>query len=392
MRLLEIALGLITAILFFPISVLAVEVLAALAPRRKALQKDSSRPRVAILVPAHNEASTVGATLRVLRTQLIDTDRLVVVADNCSDDTATVAADGGAEVIVRDDRSRRGKGYALDFGVRHLERDPPEVVMIVDADCHVANGTVDRLARVCGRSGRPVQALYLVQAPPGAGVKVRVAEFACVLKNRVRALGLHRLGLPCQLLGTGMAFPWTCIGQVRLATGHLVEDLKLGLDLTAARAPPLFCPEALVTSFFPVSEEGLASQRTRWEHGYLGVLIHDGPSVLLRSLRNLNGPLLALTLDLCVPPLALLTLITTVVWAASAALYVGTHGTEPLLIASVDALLLYGSVLLGWVRYGRRILSLGDLAQAVNYVFWKLPVYGRFLIARQIDWVRSKRD
>lgn len=392
MRLLEFAVGLIAALLALPISVLAAEVLAALLPRRDALQKFASRPRVAVLVPAHDEASTIGATLRGLRKQLLDGDRLVVVADNCSDETAAVAEDEGAEVIIRDDRSRRGKGFALDFGVRHLERAPPEVVIVVDADCFVAHGAIDQLASACAASARPIQALYLIQAPPGAGVKVRIAEFACVLKNRMRATGLYRLGLPCQLLGTGMAFPWTCISAIALATGHLVEDLKLGLDITAAGAPPLLCPRALVTSYFPSSEEGLASQRTRWEHGYLGVIIKDGPSVVLRSLRDRNGPLLALALDLCVPPLTLLAMITAAVWMISAALEIFAHSADPLLIASLDALALFGSVLLCWLRYGRQILSLNDLAQAANYVIWKLPLYARFLIARQIHWVRSKRD
>lgn len=389
---LEFAIGLIAALLAVPISILTVEVAAAFLPRRDAMRKSASRPRVAILVPAHDEASTIGTTLSLLRTQLLDSDRLIVVADNCSDKTAAVAADGGAEVIARNDQSRRGKGYALDFGVRHLERNPPEIVIVVDADCSVAQGAIDRLVSACAASARPTQALYLIQARPGSAVKVRIAAFACVLKNRMRAMGLHRLGLPCQLSGTGMAFPWTCISTMALATGHLVEDLKLGLDLTAAGAPPLLCPEALVTSYFPSSEEGLESQRTRWEHGYLGVIMRDGPSVLLRSLRTLNGPLLALVLDLCVPPLALLTLMTAAIWTASAALTVLAHSTGPLLIASVDALLLCGSVLLCWASYGRQILSLGDLARAVNYLLWKLPLYVRFLVARQMDWVRSKRD
>jgi cellulose synthase/poly-beta-1,6-N-acetylglucosamine synthase-like glycosyltransferase len=390
--LLEFAVGLIAALLALPIFVLAIEILATFLPRRDALEKNANRPRVAILVPAHDEASTIGATLRGLRKQLLDGDRLVVVADNCSDDTAAAAAGEGTEVILRNDRSRRGKGYALDFGVRHLERDPPEVVLVIDADCLVAPGAVDRLASACAASARPIQALYLIQAPPGAGVKVRIAEFACMLKNRMRATGLYRLGLPCQLLGTGMAFPWTCMSAITLATGHLVEDLKLGLDLAAAGAPPLLCPEALVTSYFPSSEEGLASQRTRWEHGYLGVIMKDAPSILLRSLRTRNGPLLALALDLCVPPLTLLTLITAAVWTSSAALRIVAHSTEPLLVGSLDALLLFGSVLLCWLRYGRQILSLGDLAQAAHYVIWKLPLYARFLVSRQIDWVRSKRD
>jgi cellulose synthase/poly-beta-1,6-N-acetylglucosamine synthase-like glycosyltransferase len=249
-------------------------------------------------VPAHDEALIISRTLQTILPQLAPGDRLVVVADNCTDETAALAAAEGADVLVRTDLVRRGKGYALDYGIRHLESDAPEIVLVVDADCRITPGAIERLARLSHRSGRPVQALYLMQAAEGAGPKMRVAEFAWVIKNQVRPLGLHRLGLPCQLMGTGMAFPWACISSANLATGHIVEDLKLGIELTRRGTPPLFCPEALVTSEFPSSGEGIRSQRTRWEHGHLGVILSDAPQLFLSSLAPLNLPALALALDL----------------------------------------------------------------------------------------------
>jgi len=193
-------------------------------------------------------------------------------------------------------------------------------------------------------------------------------------------------------MGTGMAFPWACLSAATLATGHIVEDLKLGLELAGVGCAPLFCPEAQVTSFFPASERGFKSQRTRWEHGYLGVLVRDAPAVLLKSVFTLNGGLLALALDLCVPPVALLTLLAVAVWIAGAMFYVFTRVDLPLLIASAAAALLALSVLASWARYGRQILSLGSLAFAIAYAFLKIPLYFRFLVARQFEWVRTKRD
>lgn len=375
-----------------PVLILAVEVLAALLSREERPPPTAARARLAVIIPAHDEESGIRDTVCALSPQLLAGDRLLVVADNCTDETAAVAAAAGAAVIVRNDRSLRGKGYALDFGMRHLERDPPGVVLILDADCRLTAGAVERLARLCAQTGRPVQALNLSHAPPGASVKVRIAEFASALKNLVRPLGLRGLGLPCQLTGTGMVFPWECLSTASLATGHIVEDLKLGLELAGAGHPPLFCPEARVSSYFPASEEGFKSQRTRWEHGYLQVLLKDAPAVLVRSLRALDGQLLAMGLDLCVPPIALLSLLVAAVWIASAALYAISHAAVPLLIASATAGLLAVSVLASWARYGRRIVSLGTLLLAVVYALWKAPVYGRFLIARQLHWVRSKRD
>src|SRR6185437_14331211 len=101
------------------------------------------------------------------RAQLRLGDRLLVVADNCTDQTAAVAAAEGAEVLVRTDALRRGKGYALDFAVRRLASAAPAIVLVIDADCRVAAGAIELLAQRCRTTHRPVQALYRLTAPKG---------------------------------------------------------------------------------------------------------------------------------------------------------------------------------------------------------------------------------
>jgi cellulose synthase/poly-beta-1,6-N-acetylglucosamine synthase-like glycosyltransferase len=392
MTLLETAIAAAAVLLMVPTVVLFVEVVLAVTQRERTASETGDRPRVAVLVPAHDEALIIGRTLRTILPQMARGDRLVVVADNCTDETAVLAAARGAEVLVRTDMLRRGKGYALDFGIRHLESDAPEIVLVVDADCRLAPAALDRLARLSHRSARPVQALYLMRASEDAGLKMRVAEFAWVVKNQVRPLGLHRLGLPCQLMGTGMAFPWACIRSADLATGHIVEDLKLGIDLARRGTPPLFCPEALVTSEFPGSSEGVQSQRTRWEHGHLSVIISDAPKLLLSSLATMNFHGLALALDLAIPPLSLLTLLVIADWSAAALFAFLKKSYFPLAAASAAAALLMLAVLLAWRAYGRQVISLPNLALAMLHAVLKIPLYLKFLVARQVKWIRSKRE
>ena len=385
-------LSLVALCIFVPALVLFAQVLLACLPVRSRTDEDGRRPRVAVLVPAHNEALIIRSTLASVAPQLLAQDRLLVVADNCTDDTAQLARSAGAEVVERDNDLLRGKGYALDFGVRHLAQRPPEVVIIVDADCQVGEGAIDLLARRCLEASRPVQALYLMRAPAGAGLKVQIAEFAWRVKNLVRPRGWARLGLPCQLMGAGMAFSWRDLVAVDLANGHLVEDLKLGLDFCRIGKPPLFCPDAQVTSQFPLSQEGLSSQRTRWEHGHLGVILAEVPKLLVSAVTRRNAPLLAMTLDLLVPPLALLVMalvgVACVAWLA--ALLFGI--TAPAWVATGALVMVGVAVLLAWGRFSRELIPFSVLLYAPFYAARKIPLYLGFLIKRQVEWVRSKRD
>lgn len=393
---LELVLCAAALALLVPVTVLTTEIMFALDYDGESVPPETGeRRRLAVLVPAHDEALIIASTLRSVIPHLTSDDRLLVVADNCSDDTATIATNEGAEVIVRSDALRRGKGYALDCGVRHLERDrrgAPEIVVIIDADCQVSEGAIDRLARMCARTGRSIQAMYLMHSADETEIKMRIAEFAWAIKNKVRPLGLQRLGLSCQLMGTGMAFPWACISTANLASGHIVEDLQLGVELALAGTPPLFCPHALVSSHFPSSEQGIASQRVRWEHGYLGVILAEAGRLFAVSFKTMNGTLLMFALDLCVPPIALLVLLLTMLWSVSAVVYLTMHLRAPIILSSIALLLLAVGIGSAWRKYGRHILSPGDLARTLMYALRKIPLYARFLGRRQSEWVRSKRD
>lgn len=379
-------------LLSLPIAVFVLEIALALAGGRSQGAVSSTRGPLAVLVPAHDEGVGILPTLASIRAQLLPGDRVLVVADNCRDDTAMRARDAGAEVLVREDFERRGKGYALDAGVRHLAQNPPAMVVVLDADCLLAPQALERLALRCADSGRPVQALYLMGAPAGASLKTRIAEFAWAVKNRARALGMARVGLPCQLMGSGMAFPWPLIEGAALASADLVEDLRLGLDFAREGRAPLFCPEALVTSEFPVSPKGLQSQRTRWEHGHLAMLFRDGPGLLLEGLRTRNAGLCALTLDMCVPPLALLVLVALAFAALGGLAWAVSGAVLPWSLALPGPVLLAAAVLASWLRFGRDILSWRELAYAPIYALVKIPLYLKFVVQRQVAWVRSERD
>ena len=394
---LSVALDGVALLLAVPALVLFVQVLAARRnPRFDPLAAAGARPRIGVLMPAHNEAAGIAVALASVRAQLEPGDRLLVVADNCDDATAAVAVAAGAEVVERHDSTRRGKGYALDHGVRHFAAAaaaaPVEVVVIVDADCELHPGALGNVARLAAATGRPAQALYLMRSPEGAGVGQRVAEFAWRVRNQVRPLGSRALGWPCQLMGTGMAFPWAVIASAPLASGHLVEDMELGLALAAAGTPPVFCPSALVTSRFAREAAAGRTQRTRWEHGHLAIIVGRVGPLLARGLWRGPPSLVAMALDLAVPPLASFALMQSAVLLIAAAWALGTGVTAPFWIAFAAACALGTAIAIAWHRYARDLIGAAECAAIPAYVLGKLPIYLKWFTGRQRDWVRTERD
>jgi len=385
-----------TALLVLPALLLLVQIVLAL--RQPPPLPAQPRPaRIAVLIPAHNEGHGVRATIMQTLSQLGPDDRVLVVADNCNDDTAAQARLVGAEVVERHDAERRGKGYALDFGVRHLEMlaqhegHAPDVVLVLDADCVLSPGLIPRVAGLAQAHGRPVQASYLMHAPT-PGLKARVAEFAMRVKNLARSRGMFRLGLPCQLLGTGMAFPWAVALRAPLASGHLAEDMQLGVRLARDGTPPLFCEDVLVTSVFAASQEGERSQRTRWEHGHLSLLVGEGPKLLWEALRRGRLAQAMLVMDMLVPPLALLAGLLVVATLAQAIWALLTGWVAGLVLALLGVAALLVAIVAARHRFAAELIGLGELLKAPVYVLAKLPIYLSFVVRRQTEWVRTKRD
>jgi cellulose synthase/poly-beta-1,6-N-acetylglucosamine synthase-like glycosyltransferase len=374
--------------------VLFAECLAALFSKTPSpsLLQDWSHTRVTVLVPAHNEEVCIYPTLVQLWANLKPQDQMVVIADNCTDATADIARSLGATVIERHDLTHIGKGYALDSGLRHVADDPPDVVVVVDADCQVQANTIQKLVQCAIATGRPIQATYLMSKPPCPTPKDSVSAFAFKVKNLVRPSGLAQLGLPCLLTGTGMAFPWSVIRSVNLASDDLVEDMKLSLDLAVAGYPPMLCQDAIVIGRLPQHNQAAESQRTRWEHGHLQAILTHVPRLIGVALQKRRWETLVLALDLCIPPLSLFV----VIWAGLmiASLFASILGASwgSVGVLTIAGLFLLSAILLAWAKFGRTDLPLRELLTIPFYILWKIPLYLKFLVNPQSKWVKTERD
>lgn len=394
--LVQIILLTVALVIAIPCAVLLMECLGALLARPPQLTKADEEFAVTVLMPAHNEATVIAETLTALMPQLTSQDRLIVVADNCTDQTAHIARNAGATVLERTDENRRGKGYALDCGLRFMADSPPAAVVMVDADCQFRQGSVRDLAQAAITHQRPVQGVYLIDQPMhgsvGPSLKEAVSAFAFKVKNLVRPLGLKQLNLPCLLTGTGMAFPWSVITTIDLASGSIVEDMKLGFDLAIAGTPPILCPDVTVVGPLPPNDEAAQTQRTRWEHGHLQLISRYCPQLILGAIAQSRLDLLAIALDLLIPPLSLLVML----WGSASVMLTLAAWLSgywlPAWICYGAGVGLISAVVSAWSRFARADLALETLLSVPLYILWKIPVYLKFFTEPQVEWVRTRRQ
>src|SRR5262249_31076539 len=153
------------------------------------------------------------------------------------------------------------------------------------------------------------------------------------------------------LTGTGMAFPWEVLHNAPLASGNIVEDMQLGLDLALAGRSPMFCGTARVRSELPATSGAADSQRTRWIHGHLNTLTRQAPRLLAAAVGRGRPDLFGLALEVSVPPLSLLLLAGAL---AAGILTVGAllgGPTLPAVIAVSGGVLATAALFFAWLRF-----------------------------------------
>ncbi|MFL5378027.1 MAG: glycosyltransferase family 2 protein [Myxococcales bacterium] len=363
--------------------------LAILSARPKASAAQSEgRLRFAVVVPAHDEEAGIAATVR----SLLDVDyprdlfRVVVVADNCLDETSVRARQAGAHVLVRYDAERRGKGYALEHAFATILRDGDvDAVVVVDADTIVSRNLLRAFAARLTAGELAIQADYAVRNP-GASWRTLLMSIALGLVHVVRPLARERLRLSCGLRGNGMCFARAALERVPHRAFSIVEDLEYGLRLGEAGIRVAYASEAHVFGEMVSTARAAASQRRRWEGGRFAMARLHAPRLLRDALRLRDRVRLDLALDLLVPPLSMLAVPVLLGLAAAFAL----HGTAALAVFGACAVFLVAYVFRGWMVSGSGARGLVALCGAPAFIIWKLAV----LAARPVtkEWVRTARE
>lgn len=383
-------LGAAIAIVTLPgtIELLALTI-GGLLPARSRRRQDETKAsprRMAVVVPAHNEARHIERCVKSLLDSAAPAGSfsVVVVADNCSDDTAERAANAGARVLVRRDVTLRGKGYALNFAFQTLLDEGIEAMAVVDADTVVEPNFIDELQRILGEGADAVQCRYGVLNAEDS-VRTRLMKLALTAFNVLRPRGRERWGLSVGLLGNGFALTRETLLAVPYHAHSIVEDLEYHLRLVKAGRRVRFADATAVHAEMPAGGPGAATQRARWDGGRFRMIVEHAPS-LAREVAKGNWQSIEPLFELLLLPLAFH------VSLLLAGLLLASSFGQAISIAGLAVVTLH--VVSAAIRAGAGIKDLAALGAAPFYILWKLSLTRSLLRAARQDavWIRTERN
>lgn len=365
--------------------------LALLSRRAAAPGPGGAARRFDLVVPAHDEAAGIAATVA----SLLALDwpapqrRVIVVADNCTDDTARLARAAGATVLVREDAGRRGKGHALAHAFAWSLADGfADALVVVDADTLASANLLEAFAARLKDGAVVLQARYAVRNLE-ASWRTRLMALAFALFHDVRSLGRERLGLSTGLRGNGMCFAASLVRRQPHRAFSVVEDLEYGIQLGLVGHRVHYVDSASVSGEMPSGGRAGALQRRRWEGGRAAMARRFAWPLLRRGLLRRDPVVLDLAFDLLVPPLSRL-----VTWALVGSslgmVLAWLGGTVPAGAwawwASLAALALY--VARGLAVSGLGLRGVAALVWAPAFMIWKM----RTPSATPLVWERTPRE
>lgn len=234
-----------------------------------------------VLVPAHNESEQIEETLRSLRNQSFEADRIVVIADNCTDDTVDKAkAFGDVEIFPTVNNTKKkagGLNQWLDVNLAKLH--DYDVIMVMDADSALEEHFFERALTYIDKGYSACGGVFLGKSGGGMVGMFQRNEYARYARDVDR-----KDGATLVLTGTATMFLVSalksvvkgrekgvlpCIdGEVHVYdTGALTEDNELTfalLHLGHIIIAPSEC--SLTTEVMPTWRQ-LWHQRRRWKRG-----------------------------------------------------------------------------------------------------------------------------
>ncbi len=368
--------------------------LLCLFRRRHAVRQPaaSALPRLLFLVPAHNEELLIGQCVR----SLLDVDypsdarRIVVIADNCSDSTATRVREAGAQCLERNDPLHPGKPQALAWALTKFRLEEWDSCVVIDADSTVDPGFARTLALFAPLNDIVVQGNFSVLNEQETWL-TRLGGVLSRCRYQVTYPLKQSAGLNIPITGNGMCIGARLLHRDGWRAFSITEDSELYAMYTIDGVPILLARAATVYSQEARSLGYGVTQRRRWVAGRLRAIRQYGGQLLKSRQISWHQKLdTFVELGLASPVLHLMLAL----FAAVAALLLipGGFGLGVAVAAGLSLSGIFASTLIVlWNHPQPGKTALSFLMLPIYAVWRMLVLFGTLLTLRDTKWKRTSR-
>ena len=268
--------ALIWVVTIFWLYQMAVSFCSLIKLKEKKLLTNKNHKFMAI-IPAHNEEFVIRNLVESLKEQNYPKELydIYVIADNCTDDTAEIAKDAGANVMKRFDPEHKTKGHALNWFLKQKieENADYDAFCVFDADNVVDRNFLKAMNKKLCQGEEIVQGYRDMKNPTDSWVSAGYAIFYWMM-NKFYHLARYNLGLSPLINGTGFMVKFDVIKPNGWQTITLTEDIEFSLINIAHGRKLGWATDAIVYDEQPVGFKQSWSQRSRWSVGHLQCMKH----------------------------------------------------------------------------------------------------------------------
>lgn len=242
--------------------------------------KKEHQHKFAVLIAARNEEKVIGHLIESIHEQTYNKDliRIFVIADNCTDQTADICRELGAIVYERFDKTKVGKGYALDYLLEKIEGDFESFdgYFVFDADNVLDKKYIEEMNKTFS-DGYEIITSY--RNSKNYGDNWVSAGYALWFLRESKYLNEARmlLGTSCAISGTGFMF------SRKILKKHggwkfflLTEDIEFTVKNIIEHEKVGYSKNAILYDEQPDTFSKSWKQRMRWSKGYYQVFYQYG--------------------------------------------------------------------------------------------------------------------